>query len=126
MVVAAGSAVDNAVDEANKQTEANGGISTGAGPQDASADVGTPAVDPPEFGLSHVRIPVTNNSSKRSDYWIEMSVTSADGATQYDTTIATLSNVEPGQSATAETVITKDFPADALVKITEVQRTASL
>jgi hypothetical protein len=104
-------------------------ISRGAGSRDASADVGVPVMDPPDvIGVSYVHVPVTNNSSGRSDYFIELAIESADGATQYETTFATLSSVEPGQSASAEGMVawgSAGAPADATVRTTTVQRTAS-
>lgn len=127
LVVGGVAAVDEAADQA---AESNGGISNGVGSADATADVGTPVLEAPDaIGVSYIRIPVTNNSSGRSDYFIEMVVESADGATQYETTLASLSAVEPGQSATAEGMVawgSDPMPADATARVTTVQRTASL
>jgi hypothetical protein len=104
-------------------------ISSGLGSQDATADVGAPILDAPDaIGVSYLHIPVTNNSSGRSDYFIEVAIESADGATQYETTLATLSGVEPGQAASAEGMVawgSDPAPADATVRITTVQRMAS-
>ena len=104
-------------------------ISSGLGSQDATADVGTPILDAPDaIGVSYLHIPVTNNSSGRSDYFVEVAIESADGATQYQTTIATLSGVEAGQDASAEGMVawgSDPAPADATVRVTTVQRTAS-
>jgi hypothetical protein len=63
-----------------------------------------------------------------SDYFIEVAVESADGATQYETTSAFLNGVEPGQAASAEGMVawgSEPAPADAIARITTVQRTAS-
>ena len=104
-------------------------ISTGIGSKDASADVGVPVMEAPDaIGVSYINIPVTNNSSGRSDYFIEVAIESADGATQYETTNAFLDGVEPGQSASARAMVawgTEPAPADATVRVITVQRTAS-
>jgi hypothetical protein len=115
--------------KANDDTPANNEISTGLGSKDATADVGVPALDAPDvIGVSYIHVPVTNNSSGRSDYFIEVAIESADGATLYETTFASLSGVEPGQSASAEGMLawgSDGSPADATPRITTVQRTAS-
>ena len=99
------------------------------GDENEIADVGAPVMDAPDLiGVSYIHIPVTNNSSKASNYWIDVAVESADGATQYETTTALLNDVQPGQSATAEGMIawgSTGAPADATVRITKVDRTAS-
>jgi hypothetical protein len=120
-----GGAAQQATDNANRV--ADGGISSGIGASDATADVGTPTMTTDEVGLAWAEIPVTNNSSGRSDYWISAVVESADGATQLDTTSTFVSGLEAGQSTTARALLTnaRSFPADAVVRITTVQRTAS-
>ena len=99
------------------------------GDEDEVDDLGAPVMDAPDaIGVSYIHIPVTNNSSKASSYMIDVAVESADGATQYETTIATLSGVEAGQAASAEGMVAwgaDPAPADATVRITTVQRTAS-
>ena len=124
----AASQIDDAVEEANEEV-AEGGISNGIGSQDATADVGTPTMEAPDaIGVSYIKIPVTNNSSGRSDYHIELVIESADGATQLDTAFAFVTELEAGQSATAEAMVTDadSFPADAVIRVTTVERTASL
>jgi hypothetical protein len=102
-------------------------VSKGLGSKDATADVGKPVLDPPDIiGSVYVHVPVTNHSSKRSDYFIDITAESADGKTQIDTTTAFVQNVEPGQSADAKTLFLNDIPAGTQVRITGVQRTASL
>ena len=107
---------------------AEGGVSNGIGSKDATADVGTPTMTPADsLGFSTVQIPVTNNSSGRSNYWIDVVIESADGATQFESTMAIVNDLDPGQSATAETmpINAESIPADAVVRLTTVQRTAS-
>ena len=92
---------------------------------DASKDVtlGTPKAT--EFGITTVPITVKNSSSKRSDYFVTVAAESADGATQYDTSIGNAMGVEPGQTANADATFTKDLPSGYKVVVKEVQRTAS-
>ena len=121
-----GAAASQIGDEAAEVAE--GGISNGVGSHDATADIGTPTMAAPDaIGVSHVEIPVTNNSSGRSDYWIELVIESADGATQLETTSAFVEDLEAGQSTTAEAMVIDagSLPADAVVRVTTVQRTAS-
>jgi hypothetical protein len=121
-----GGAVKQASD--NAAHVAAGGVSSGLGAKDATADVGTPTMTAPDaIGFSYVEMPVTNHSSGRSDYFIEMAIDSADGQTQLDTTTALVSNLEAGQSTTAKSlpVDAKSIPTDAVVRVTTVQRTAS-
>lgn len=99
------------------------------GDEDEVDDLGAPVMDAPDaIGVSYIHIPVTNDSSKASSYMISIAVESADGATQYETTTAFLDSVEPGQSASAESMIawgSDGAPADATVRVTKVDRTAS-
>src|SRR4051794_30352369 len=123
-----GGAVKHAADSAAKDAKvvAEGGVSNGIGTQDATADVGTPTMGAPDaIGVAYVQIPVTNNSSGRSDYFIDVVIESADGATQLDTSSAFVQALEAGQSTTAEAMVgnAKSLPTDAVVRITTVQRT---
>ena len=105
----------------------NGGVSQGLGSQDASADVGPVTLSAPDaIGAVYATATVTNNSSKRSDYVIDIAVTSADGATQIGTTIILVTNLEPGQRTEGKGLLTETVPAGAVAKVTGVQRNASL
>ncbi len=103
------------------------GVDKGIGSNDASADVsGATLAAPDAIGFRHIEVTVTNNSSKRSNYLIDLSIESANGATQYDTTIASVNNLEPGQTTVADALsVTKDIPVDAIVKVKTVTRLAS-
>jgi hypothetical protein len=104
------------------------GVSSGLGASDATADVTSIQVGAPDaLGLRSVTLVVTNHSSERSDYAIELSIESPDGKTQYDTSFATVLNLEAGQtSAPTAFPITKQVPDDAVAKLKTVQRTAAL
>ena len=102
-------------------------VSKGLGTKDASGDVSELALaEPDAIGIRYVTAKVTNNSSKRSNYIVEVSIESADGKTQIDTTTVVVNNLEPGQSTDAKTpATTKDVPADATVTLKSVTRLAS-
>lgn len=103
------------------------GISQGAGSQDASSDVADLALGPEDsLGFRSVTLTVTNNSSKRSNYLIDVSIESPDGSTQYDTTIVFVNNLEPGQTTDSDAFpVTKEVPEDAVAVIKKVSRTAA-
>jgi hypothetical protein len=103
-------------------------VSTGFGSRDATADIGTPTMTAPDaIDVAYIQIPVTNHSSGRSNYFIDVTLESADKATQLDTTSAFVSDLEAGQSTTAKAMVTRasSLPADAVIRVTKVQRTAS-
>jgi len=113
-------------------TPALTGVDKGIGSQDASADVKVVGLgDKDVLGFREPELLITNNSSKRSNYIIELSLESPDGKTQYDSTIATASNVEPGQSTGGSVIaFTKTGPAAGtveapVVKVKSVSRTAA-
>lgn len=102
-------------------------VGKGFGSKDASGDV---KLGKPTTNGYWVTIPVTvtNHSSKRSDYFIDVSLESADGKTQFDTGSAIAQRVEPGQSAVAEVMLTKvkEAPVGAKPSLKSVQRSPSL
>jgi hypothetical protein len=102
-------------------------ISQGIGSQDATADVSGIAMTPPDsIGAVYVTATITNHSSGRSDYVIQVNVESPDGKTKYDDTTLFAQNVEPGQTTTVKSPLTTDpIPAEAVVRPTQIQRTAS-
>jgi hypothetical protein len=115
------------VDTDSSLTEATNesGISQGVGSKDASADVKLVRFSGPDvLGLMTVHIEVTNNSSERSDYYIEMALVDKAG-NNVGMTNAVADNIEPGQKAKAEAQFSTSDGADE-VKVTEVSRTASV
>lgn len=103
-------------------------VSRGLGSKDASADVTEAQIirsDDEYLPIDEVSVRVTNNSSKRSDYFVDVAVESPDGSTKIDSTTIMVMNLEPGQSTVEKGMITKEIPADAVAKIKSVQRTAS-
>lgn len=106
------------------QSQSNG-VSKGFGSQDASGDISIGSTKT-EFGTTTVQIKAKNQSEKRSDYFVSVAVESADGKTQYDTSTAVISNVDPGQTATGDAMFMKDFPKGAKVVVKEVSRTSAV
>ncbi len=100
-------------------------VSKGLGTKDASADVGPVTMDAAAGGLRKVRVTITNNSSGRSNYVVQVAAESADGGTQYDATGFVVTNLEPGQSSPQESFFTKDIPADAKLVVKSVQRNSA-
>lgn len=74
---------------------------TSKGSSDAKADVAltTCAMASNTFEGPEAALKITNNSSKPSNYIIEVAFVSKDGATQYDTGTAAVNGLAPGQSA---------------------------
>jgi hypothetical protein len=112
-------------DDASPKTVS--GVDKGIGSADASADVSGAVLGQPDaIGFRTVMLTVTNNSSKRSNYMIDLSIESPDGTTQYDTSFASVNNLEPGQTTNVDALsTTRDIPVDAIVTIKTVSRLAS-
>lgn len=106
------------------------GISQGFGAHDASADVkfAPGRIDgPDEIGDYTANLIITNHSSQRSDYFVDLTLESVDGKIQFDTSVAAASSVEPGQVAHVSAVFMPSGTVSGNVqaRITDVQRTAS-
>jgi hypothetical protein len=104
------------------------GVSKGLGTTDASADVSAPTIvreGEGDFVIAYGQVAVTNNSSKRSDYFVTVVAESPDGSVRHDETMVSVMGLEPNQTSTEKGIFTKDIPADAVLKVQEVQRTAS-
>jgi hypothetical protein len=126
-IMIASQGAKNTSTKSSNPTATVSGVNKGIGSADASADVKGATLGPVDaLGFRAVSLTVTNNSSKRSNYLIDLSVESPDGAIQYDTSIASVNNLEAGQTTTIDSLpITKTVPADAIVKIKTVTRLAS-
>lgn len=133
-VIVAISVASAQTEKENQVTFNQPAIDRGIGSQDASADVKVVSLSAPDIlGFRTAELLITNNSSKRSNYYIELTLESPDGKTQYDSTNATARNVEPGQSTGGSVVpFTKAKSAPApttaaapVVKIKSVSRTAA-
>lgn len=120
--------VEQVADETPAAQSTDSGISKGLGSKDASADVTEVQIirDNDEFmPIDEVSVKVTNNSEKRSDYFIDVSIESADGSVKIDSTTIMVMNLEPGQSTVETGMLTKELPDDAVASVKSIQRTAS-
>jgi hypothetical protein len=83
---------------------------------------------PDAIGAQYVNAQVTNHSSKASNYLITAAVESPDGKTQYDTSTLVVLRLAPGQTTQVKGIVaaSSPIPADAVVRITGVIRTASV
>lgn len=104
------------------------GVSQGVGSKDASGDVtGVELVQAGDefFSYTEVKVSVTNNSEKRSNYMIEVSVESPDGSTRHESTSVYVENLEPGQSTTETATLMENPPEGSVAKVKTVERLAS-
>jgi len=72
-------------------------------------------------GFMEAEVPVTNHSSERSNYFIEIVFEAPDGS-QIDTALATVSNLEPGQSTTDIAGTAIEAPGDFTCRVVGVER----
>ena len=68
------------------------------------------------------KLTVTNNSSKRSTYSVDVTFESPDGATQYATGFTFVDAVEPGQTATSDAHSLTEAPGEFECRIVSVER----
>lgn len=75
-----------------------------------------------DAGFMVGNVKVTNNSSERSNYSVDVSFTSPDGSEQLDSASAIVNSLEPGQTANAEALTLTEAPGEFDCKITDVFR----
>lgn len=78
-----------------------------------------------DLGQLEAVLRITNNSSKPSNYMINVAFESPDGSEQLDTGFATVSTLQPGQSTNESAITFTTAPADFKCRITSVDRYAS-
>jgi hypothetical protein len=78
-------------------------------------------------GFPTAKVKITNNSSKSSNYIVTVAFTSADGSVQYDTGLAAVDNLNPGQTTTSDASSLKDdVPAGFVCKIEDTTRLSAV
>lgn len=116
-------------DSSDDTTDDGGGSAetqvTGAKDETDDVKLNSCSADENFGNFGNANITVTNNSSKRSSYIIEITFESPDGATQYGTGAAIINNLDPGQSKDEDVSSLDEFPADGVCKVTNVDRMAS-
>lgn len=75
-----------------------------------------------EYGWMVATIRVTNDSSERSNYSVDVSFTSPDGSEQYATGSAYITGLAPDQTRTEEATSTEEPPGKFKCVITDVFR----
>ena len=81
----------------------------------------------PTLGFLTASLTVTNNSSDASDYLIDVTFQSEDGATQFGTGNAFVQGLQTGQTTTVEATSLDDAPDQPFVcTLASVTRTAAL
>lgn len=108
------------------KTGPNGVKSNNAGDTSAASEVAITSCGGDGLGDIEVKGTATNDTSKRSDFIIEIAITDATGATQLGTADAFATNVEAGQKAVWDAPSTVKLQAGAKCKVSTVTRTASL
>jgi hypothetical protein len=86
-------------------------------------DIGEPTCRVDGIDLLVADVPVTNRSSKRSNYIVSLAFETPDGA-QLATSVALVNALEPGQSTTATANALRQAPADGQFscRVIEVER----
>lgn len=78
-----------------------------------------------ELGQLEAVLRITNNSSKPSNYMVNVAFESPDGSEQLDTGFALVDTLQPGQSTNESAITFTTAPADFKCRITSVDRYAS-
>jgi hypothetical protein len=111
-------------------SSANTTVDSGVGSKDATADVkiGT-TFEVDSIGVPSVDVTITNNSDKKSDYYITVTLNTADGSEQLDDGVVFVDGLKPGQVKKDQIVfigmVDEKLPKNAIVTLETVQRTAS-
>lgn len=107
-------------------SSSSGSVGQGLGSNDASGDVTLGTCKSGFGGIVTCKLTILNHSEKTSDYFIEAEVDDASGA-NVGTANAMAQHVGAGQTAKAElTGFVSGNGKNVTVKITQVQRTASI
>lgn len=115
---------DSSVDS-NSGSTTEDTIGTGLGSQDASGDIDSLDCGSPDaIGAIYPSVKITNRSEKRSNYFVTVTFESPDASTKYDEALIMVTSLNPGQSMSEEGIVLNEMPADAICKVTEIQRTS--
>ncbi|HMA45878.1 MAG TPA: hypothetical protein VKP11_01490 [Frankiaceae bacterium] len=100
-------------------------VDKGLGARDASDDVKVTTCSPGRFDLPTVEVRVTNSSSTRSNYLIEVQLVTPSGD-RAGSGAAFVNDLEPGQSTTERVLATTTgSPPSFVCRLQRVQRTAA-
>lgn len=116
------STTDVASDAGSQAAEDTGSQSQAVDAEGSEADdVAVESCDVGEFNYIEMKLKVTNNSSKRSTYFIDTVVEGPDGS-QIDSGFASVDNLEPGQSTITDVALITEAPGEFSCRIVEVDR----
>ena len=129
-VVILGTAVHTAVDNTNQQRGRNliDGIDSNSTNSEhpPQKDITQVTCDVDDSGDMRAVIHITNHSSERSNYSIDVVFESKDGTEQLDSSFAGVSHLEAGQSATTQSVTFTAPPSTGFsCRVTQIDRYAS-
>lgn len=97
--------------------------SNGENPPQDDVTVTGCAVD--EIGWMEATVDVVNNSSKQSNYMIEVTFESPDQSQQFGTGVALINNLEPGQKKAEAISALTEAPGEFTCRVTDVNRMAA-
>lgn len=114
---------DSGESEGNSNVESNSGNQDNPPPDDVTS---IDCITDETGGWMKADVHVTNHSSGRSDYFIEVVFENSDGTQQLESSSAFVQGLEPDQSTTAEAVTLTEPPAEGFsCRVTEVDRLAA-
>lgn len=111
---------ESGTDDTEQTTESDAGKANA--PEDDVEIVGCTSN---EYGWPEAQVKITNNSSKASNYMVDVAFESKDGTVQIDTSMVAVNNLEPGQTSTEEASSLEEVSGDFVCKVTDVTRYAS-
>lgn len=91
----------------------------------AAADITISGCVTSDFGSPEAHLTIKNNSSKTSNYIITIAFDSPDGGTQYDTGLAAVDNLTPGQTSQTDATAFKQVSTKFVCKIASATRYAA-
>ena len=97
----------------------------GSSSHPAMDDVVVSQCNADSLGQLSMSLTVTNNSSKPSDYFINVAWETSDGSTQLDTSFGSVNHLAAGQKTTVEGLSFKQASGAFTCKVVDVTRTAS-
>lgn len=112
-------------EDSGSSTKADSSSNSDTGESSEVDDVTITSCGADDLGQLEAVLRITNNSSKPSNYMINVAFESPDGSEQLDTGFAIVDTLQPGQSTNENAITFTTAPADFKCRITSVDRYAS-
>jgi|GEM_PF-5433888 len=109
----------------DSSSSSNDGSSSDVGESSEVDDVTITSCGADELGQMEAVLRITNNSSKPSNYMINVAFESPGGSEQLDTGFAIVDTLQPGQSTNETAMTFTDAPANFTCRVISVDRYAS-